>query len=94
MGKLAINGGDPVRTEPFPAWPVFGDEELHLLGEVLESGVWGVGGKMKEEFERRFAELQDAKYALAVANGTTAIGRRGYPSILHFCGNSFPHRVR
>lgn len=73
MKVLAIKGGKPVRTDPFPSWPVFGDKEIHLLRKVLESGVWGVGGKMKKEFERRFAGLQDAKYALAVANGTLAI---------------------
>ena len=73
MEKLAIKGGKPVRTKPFPSWPVFGEKELRLLREVVESGVWGVGGKMKEKFERKFAELQDAKYALTVANGTLAI---------------------
>lgn len=73
MKKLAINGGEPVRKKPFPKWPIFGEEELQMLKDVLYSGVWGVGGEKKKEFEWRFAELQNAKFAIAVTNGTTAL---------------------
>lgn len=73
MGKLAIKGGRPVREKPFPSWPIYGGTELAALKEVLYSGVWGVGGKKKKEFEEKFAAYQNAKYGVAVANGTVAL---------------------
>jgi len=79
--KLAIDGGERVRKEPFASWPIYGDLELELLKEVLESGKWGgAGGAGKPnyspklpEMERKFAELQGARYAVSVVNGTVAI---------------------
>ncbi len=74
MEKLAINGGTPVRTKSFPEWPIHGELEKKLLLEVLESGKWGGVGRIKlEEFEQKFAKVQDAKYATTVNNGTIAI---------------------
>lgn len=81
MVKLAIDGGTPVRTAPFAAWPIYGEEELTQLKEVLESGKWGgAGGPAKPGYEsklalmeRRFAELQGAQHAVSVVNGTVAI---------------------
>ncbi|MBN2908662.1 DegT/DnrJ/EryC1/StrS family aminotransferase [Polycladomyces sp. WAk] len=74
MSRLAIDGGDPVRTEPFPAWPVFGAEEERSLIEVLRSGKWGAldGSKVKR-FQERFAAFQDAKHGICVVNGTLAL---------------------
>ncbi|MGQ9555822.1 MAG: DegT/DnrJ/EryC1/StrS family aminotransferase, partial [Anaerolineae bacterium] len=51
----------------------WGPEEEQGLIEVLNSGVWGIGSAKIEEFERRFAAMQDAKYAVSVPNGTIAI---------------------
>jgi dTDP-4-amino-4,6-dideoxygalactose transaminase len=74
MEKLAINGGPPVRTKSFPQWPVFGDEERRHILEVVNSGQWGGIARNKlEQFERQFAAVQDAEYAIAVTNGTIAI---------------------
>ena len=73
MAKLALKGGKPVREKPFPSWPVYGEEELEALKEVLESGVWGIGGNKKAEFEKRFAEYHRVKYGVAVTNGTAAL---------------------
>lgn len=74
MTKLAIDGGTPVRTRPFPEWPVFGDAERKLLLEVLDSGKWGGTGRIKlPELEKRFAELHDARHAIPCVNGTIAI---------------------
>jgi dTDP-4-amino-4,6-dideoxygalactose transaminase len=74
MTKLAVDGGTPVRTKPFPSWPIHGDsEERHLL-EVLRSGKWGGVGRTKlPEFEEKFAAVHDAKYAVTVVNGTVGI---------------------
>ncbi len=72
-GKLAIHGGEPVRKEPWPGWPVHGGEEERALLEVLRSGTWGVNGSRVPEFERRYAELHGAKHGVACCNGTIAL---------------------
>lgn len=74
MEALAIQGGTPVRTKPFPTWPVYGEEEERLLLEVLHSGKWGGVGRVKlAELEEKFAALHDAKYAISTVNGTIAL---------------------
>jgi hypothetical protein len=35
---LAIHGGPAVRTKPFPAWPIFAEEEEQALLRTLHSG--------------------------------------------------------
>ncbi len=72
-GRLAINGGTPVRTAPWPAWPRSGAAERRALTEVLESGRWGLGGAAVPELEARFAALHGARYAVACCNGTMAL---------------------
>lgn len=75
MGKLALNGGKPVRDinkKPWPKWPIFGEEERKNLLEVFESGKWWYGEKVKE-FEEKFAEFQDARYGISCTNGTSAL---------------------
>jgi len=70
---LAILGGQPVRTKPFPAWPIWDkttDEELVL--SVLRSGKWS-RNKVVSEFEKKYAELIGAKRCLATTNGTSAL---------------------
>jgi dTDP-4-amino-4,6-dideoxygalactose transaminase len=71
---LALEGGTPVRTEPFPTWPQFGDEEEQTLLAVLRGGQWGkIAGTEVSRFERRFAEYHQASHAVAVVNGTTGL---------------------
>lgn len=72
--KLAILGGTPVRTEPFPSWPVFGEPEERKLLAVLRSGNWGkLDGQEVAAFEQRFAEYSGAKHGIAVNNGTVSL---------------------
>lgn len=52
--------------------PQFGDEELVLVREVLESGVVAQGPKVKQ-LEEEFAALCGTQYAVAVSSGTTAL---------------------
>jgi dTDP-4-amino-4,6-dideoxygalactose transaminase len=74
MNKLAVDGGTPVRTKPFPEWPVRDELEEKLIIEVVQSGRWGGAEKEKlEQFEQQFASFQDAKYAVTVNNGTISI---------------------
>jgi dTDP-4-amino-4,6-dideoxygalactose transaminase len=71
---LAIDGGSPVRTEPFPEWPIFGDREEQLVLEVLHSGKWGeITGNRVMTFARDFAAFQGAAYGVCVPNGTLAL---------------------
>jgi dTDP-4-amino-4,6-dideoxygalactose transaminase len=74
MEKLAILGGQPVKTTPFPAWPQYDDSEKQALLEVLESRVWWrTPGTRTLAFEQEFAAYQDARYGVAVTNGTAAL---------------------
>lgn len=73
MGRLAINGGRPVREKPFPGWPVHGEEEKEALLQVLESGKWGTLGPRAVEFQETFAAFVGAGHGLSVANGTVSL---------------------
>jgi dTDP-4-amino-4,6-dideoxygalactose transaminase len=71
---LAISGGAPVRTEPFPPWPMFEEEEIEAAAAVLRSGrvnYWT--GDEGRAFEREFADFTECQYAIALANGTVAL---------------------
>lgn len=70
----ALLGGRPVRTKPFPSWPVFDAREERLLLDTLHSGKWfRFHGDKVRQFEQAFAKRHDAKYGLAVSSGTTAL---------------------
>ncbi|MFZ5823001.1 MAG: DegT/DnrJ/EryC1/StrS family aminotransferase [Bacillota bacterium] len=72
--QLALHGGTPVRTRPFPAWPVFDTAEEESLLKALRSGKWGsLEGEMVRTFEREFAQLHGARYGVTVVNGTMAL---------------------
>lgn len=71
---LAIDGGAPVRTKPFPSWPIYDELEEKLMIEVVKSGSWGgAAGTKIPQFESAFAQLHNAKYGVAIVNGTMAI---------------------
>ncbi|MEJ5197911.1 MAG: DegT/DnrJ/EryC1/StrS family aminotransferase [Anaerolineae bacterium] len=71
--QLAIDGGAPTRTAPFPDWPIYDEREERNLLEVLRSGRWGIGGTKVAEFEARFAAFQAARFGICVPNGTLAL---------------------
>ena len=73
MAKLALNGGTPVRTRPFPSWPYWDEGEIQALTEVVQSGVWGIDGTRVPAFEKAFAAYQGAKHGILVNSGTTAL---------------------
>lgn len=73
MGKLAMNGGAPVRTKAWPRWPQWSVNESQRLQAVLESGVWGGFSDVVHEFEAAFAKLHQAGHCFAAANGTLTI---------------------
>jgi hypothetical protein len=88
MGKLAVSGGEPVRSAPWPPWPVFDDEDERALLEVLRSGNWwrhsyGQGVELAEDeadprstvarFQRAFARAHECRYGICAANGTVTM---------------------
>ncbi|HUU26771.1 MAG TPA: DegT/DnrJ/EryC1/StrS family aminotransferase [archaeon] len=74
MAKLALKGGNPVRSSPYPAWPYWDDKELEAVRGVIESGRWGMAqGDRVKELEKRFAAYQDASFGIAVSSGTNAL---------------------
>jgi dTDP-4-amino-4,6-dideoxygalactose transaminase len=76
MSTLAINGGVPLRTKPFPRWPVWDETEKKALLEVLQSGVWGISEDADSpvrQIEREFSRVHQAGFGQAVFNGTVAL---------------------
>ena len=72
--KPAILGGEPVRKEPFPDWPLIQSNDEKELLATLRSGEWyRRGGDRVATFEKRWAERLGAKHALATNGGTTAL---------------------
>jgi dTDP-4-amino-4,6-dideoxygalactose transaminase len=75
MDKLAIQGGNPIRSKPFPEWPVWDEAEERQLLEVLRSGSWWSQrpGSKVEQFELAFAPTHEAKYGRCVTSGSAAL---------------------
>jgi perosamine synthetase len=72
--KPAILGGGPVRTAPFPSWPVIDGNEERAWMDVLHSGKWNrLDGDRARRFEETWAAMLGAKHCLATANGTSAL---------------------
>jgi dTDP-4-amino-4,6-dideoxygalactose transaminase len=73
---LAILGGQPVRTRPFPAWPIFDANERAQLEDVLTSASWGghpSPNRKAAEFATAFAAYQGARFAIPTSSGTSAL---------------------
>lgn len=83
MSELALFGGDPVRTEPFPAYTVIGPEEKRAVADVLDSGVlsrylgaWHpdfYGGPEVQAFEAEWGAITGAKHAISVNSCTSGL---------------------
>jgi dTDP-4-amino-4,6-dideoxygalactose transaminase len=43
VAQLAIVGGDPVRTEEWPQWPIYDEREIEAVQEVVKSSAWTTG---------------------------------------------------
>jgi dTDP-4-amino-4,6-dideoxygalactose transaminase len=72
---LAIHGGTPVRTTPFPAAYDYGDDDVAAVTAVLRKGnETGSISRGPEQalFEREFADRHGSKYAIFVNSGTSA----------------------
>ena len=70
---LAIFGGDPIRSKPFPAWPRITDDIKNSIISTVDNDELGIGSSTIDIFNDRFADMQDAKFSLAIHSGTSAI---------------------
>lgn len=71
--RLAVDGGEPVRTRPFAPWPLHDERDEAAVLRVLRSGQWGWYGPEIPQFEEEFARAQDAKFAVTVSSGSAAL---------------------
>ena len=75
--KPAVLGGKPVRTKPFPSWPVFDETDIQMYLDAYHSKVWSEFRYKETErvvqFEKKYAALMEVKYCAATNAGTTAL---------------------
>jgi perosamine synthetase len=72
--KPALLGGKPIRTEPFPSWPMFDTSEEEALRNTIRTGRWFRGsGNNVDRFESEFATLLGAKFCVGTSSGTNAL---------------------
>lgn len=72
--RLAVDGGNPVRSQSWPAWPVWDNAELGALTEALQSGAWWAPpGTHVHALESEFAAYHEASFAVACTNGSAAL---------------------
>ncbi len=74
MEKLAIHGGEKVKTTPFGTGKRFGEKEIKLLTEALEQNTlfYWYGSKVKE-FSEKFSKLYGMKHCVTTSSGTASI---------------------
>ena len=83
MSKLAMLGGSPVRTTPFPVYYSTGEEEKRAVMEVLDSkvlskflGEWSpdfYGGPRVQQLERDWEKKFGVKHAVSVNSATSGL---------------------
>jgi len=73
MGKLAITGGKSVHNTGWPSWPPQDPGYLEKLKQVLDNGIWGVGGPMNAALAEEFKKVCDAEYVVTTTSGTVAL---------------------
>lgn len=79
MDKLAIEGGTPVRTTPFPMRDQIDDREVAAINRVVErarteGGAFErYGGVEVDAYELEYAAHMGTKFATGVSHGTGAV---------------------
>ncbi|KZB70934.1 MULTISPECIES: DegT/DnrJ/EryC1/StrS aminotransferase family protein [Thalassospira] len=81
--ELAIFGGEPVRTEPFPGYNVIGQKEIDAATAVMESGVlsrylgtWHedfLGGPKVRLLEEKWAQMFDVAHSVSMNSATSGL---------------------
>lgn len=83
MSKLALLGGTPVRTRPFPDYVTIGEEEKRAVMAVLDStvlsrflGTWSpdfYGGPQVQALERAWEDYFGVRHAVSVNSATSGL---------------------
>ncbi len=72
--RLAIDGGKPVRTRPFPQRKPFDGREIKAATAAIRTqNLFWSGGTYVVAFERKFPTYYGRKYGVAATSGTAAI---------------------
>lgn len=81
--NLAINGGSPIRTHPFPVRKTMGKEEKEAVLRVMDSDVLSgfvgadcsafYGGKEVKNLEAEWKDRFDVKHAISVSSWTAGL---------------------
>jgi perosamine synthetase len=73
MTRLALDGGQPIRSNLLPyGHQVIDEEDIQTVVDVLRSD-WLTTGPNVAAFEQALAQQVGAEYAVAVSNGTAAL---------------------
>lgn len=75
---LALFGGESVRSQSYPAWPISDSRDIAAVTEVVQSQQWGGApypGPKTAEFAEKFAQMQsvgtlNGKHAVLLMNGS------------------------
>ena len=83
MKQLAINGGEKLRSEPFPAYNTIDAKEEEAVLRVLRSGKLSTylgtwhddfhGGDEVQSLEKKWAEYFNVKHAISVNSATSGL---------------------
>ncbi|MBE6402679.1 MAG: DegT/DnrJ/EryC1/StrS family aminotransferase [Lentisphaerae bacterium] len=75
MSQLAIEGGNPVFTQPapLPAWPPIYQQTGEKLLQIYNSHRWSFYGSEELAFNEEFAAYTGAAYCSMMANGTVTL---------------------
>ena len=70
----AILGGTPVRTKPFPSWPIIAEGAEENIIAALRAKKWcKLGGSYVDEYEKTFAEIIGVKYCKTANSATNGL---------------------
>lgn len=77
--NLAVFGHEPVRSHPYPQWPISDERDIHALATVVRSDQWGGApfpGPCTRTFATEFAAMQTGSNevpAVPMANGSITL---------------------
>lgn len=73
--KLALLGGEELFKRPVASmeWPPVDEETAERLKQLYLGRNWSFGGPEEMALNQEFADFHDAKYGIAMANGTVTL---------------------